>query len=129
MARGARRETIKVEGLREWQRDVGKAEKETKQKTREGLQRAAEPVLQDWRRQLSPIHELSASKLRARVRQAGVFVLQTARKTTGERPDFAALQVAQGERALDAKSDEAERELEESINELADIAEGRARAI
>lgn len=125
MARGAKVDTIKVEGLREWQRDVGKAEKETKEKTREGLQRAAEPVLQDWRRQLEPIHDVSASKLKIRVRQAGVFILQTARKTTGDRPDFAALQVAQGERALDAKADEAERELEESINELADIAEGK----
>ncbi len=125
MPRGARTETIKVEGLREWQRDVGKAEKETKDKTREGLQRAAEPVLQDWRSQLEPIHDVSASKLKIRVRQAGVFILQTARKTTGDRPDFAALQVAQGERALDAKADEAERELEQSINELADIAEGK----
>jgi hypothetical protein len=125
VARGARADTIKVEGLRELNRDLKHAEKETQAKAREA---AAEPVLQDWRRQLSPVHEKSASKLRARVRTGGVFILQTLRKTTGDRPDFAALQVVQGERALDAHAAEAENELEDAINELADIVEGR-RAI
>lgn len=118
-------QTIKVKGLREFQRDVRKAEKDTRKRTRDGLKRAGEPVRDEWRRTFAPIHEFSASKLRIRSTQSGVFVDQPLRKTTGTRPDFGRLQQRYGEQALDRKADEAERILAREINDLADIAEGK----
>lgn len=123
--RGAVEATIKVSGLTELQRDVRKAEKETQKQTRDGLKKAAEPVLAEWRRTLAPVHERSASKLRIRVRTGGVLVAQSLRKTTGEHPEFATLQIKQGEAALERRVDEAERILEREINDLADTAEGK----
>lgn len=126
MARkGAVDATIKVHGLRELQRDAKKAGKETDKETREGLKEAGEPVRDEWRRTFSHIHLKSASKLRVRAVTGRVLVDQPLRKTTGDRPDFAALQTAHGERALEAKANEAERILERHINDLADTAEGR----
>lgn len=118
-------QTIKVHGLREWQRDVARAEKETRKRTRDGLKRAAEPVRREWQRTFVRIDAYSASKLRNRATQRGVFVDQPLRKTTGKRPDFARLQQRYGEAALERKAGEAEAELADAIDELADIAEGK----
>ena len=125
MARGAVQETIKVEGLREFNRDVRKAEKDTQKRTREGLKKAGEPVREEWRSELAPVHEYSASKLRIRSTQSGVFVDQPLRKTTGEHPEFGGLQQRMGERALAKKANEATKILEREINDLADTAEGK----
>jgi len=125
MPKGAVDATIKVHGLKEWQRDVRKAEKDTQKQTREGLKKAGEPVRDEWRRTFSPVHAFSASKLRIRVGVNGVFVDQPLRKTTGDHPEFARLQQRYGEAALDAKANEAERILEREINDLADTAEGK----
>lgn len=118
-------QTIRVHGLREFQRDIRHAEKDTRREVREGLKRAGDPVRSEWRRTFAPIHAFSASKLRIRVGVNGVFVDQPLRKTTGQHPEFGSLQQRHGERALERKAGDAERELAKSVNELADTAEGR----
>lgn len=122
---GAVDATIKVSGLRELQRDARKAEDGSDKEIREGLKKAAEPVLQDWRQELAPIHTKSASKLRVRVRTGSALVAQSARKTTGEHPEFATLQIRQGETALERNADRVERILEREVDDLADTIEGR----
>lgn len=122
---GAVDATLKVSGLRELQRDAKKAADGTDKEIRDGLKKAAEPVLKDWRSQLSPIHEKSASKLRARVRTGSALVAQSARKTTGDHPEFATLQIKQGESALERHSDEVERIMEREVDDLADTVEGK----
>lgn len=122
---GAVDATIKVSGLRELQRDARKAEDGSDKEIREGLKKAAEPVLQDWRQELAPIHAKSASKLRVRVRTGSALVAQSARKTTGEHPEFATLQIRQGETALERNADRVERILEREVDDLADTIEGR----
>lgn len=123
---GAVDATIKVSGLRELQRDAKKAEDDTDKQIREGLKKAADPVLQDWRAELAPIHDVSASKLRTRVRTGSALVAQSARKTTGDHPEFATLQIRQGEAALDRNTSEVERILEREVDDLADTLEGKA---
>lgn len=122
-------QTIKVHGLREFTRDARHAEKDTRKTIREGLKRAGEPVRDEWRRTFSPIHEFSASKLRIRVGVNGVFVDQPLRKTTGDHPEFGRLQQRYGERALEAKALEAEKELARSVDELADELDKRGALV
>jgi len=122
---GAVDATLKISGLRELQRDAKKAADGTDKEIRDGLKKAADPVLQDWRQQLAPIHEKSASKLRARVRTGSALVAQSARKTTGDHPEFATLQIKQGESALERHADEVERIMEHEVDDLADTVEGR----
>jgi hypothetical protein len=125
MPKGAVDATIKIHGLREYQRGMKKAELDAQKEVRDGLAKAAEPVREEWRRLLTPYHEKSASKLKTRVGVSGVFVRQSARKTTGEHPEFAALQMRLGEAALDVKANEAERILEREVEDLCDTAEGK----
>lgn len=123
--RGRVEATVEIKGLRPFIKDIRQAEKDVAKVTREGLKEAGEPVRDEWRRTFAPIHERSASKLRIRVGAKGVFVDQPLRKTTGERPDFAALQQKYGEAALDRKADDAERILEHNFDDLADDIEGK----
>lgn len=113
----AQQVTIKVEGLREYQRAVSKAEKETKKVVRERLKEVGDFVRVDAAGKLSQYDAYSASKLRVRVRQAGVFVEQSLRKSTGLRPDFGELQMT---RALIPSATENEAELEQKMEEAAE---------
>jgi len=117
--------TIKIEGLKEFQRNMKNAEKDAQKEAREGLKEAAEPVLEDWRRQLAPIHLKSASKLRIRLRTGSVLIAQSLRSTTGEHPEFATLQIRQGESALLRHTAEVERIMEHQLEDVVDTANGR----
>lgn len=117
--------TLRVRGLREFQRAVSKADANTRKTVREGLKKAGEPVRSEWQRTLSRYDERSASKLRVRARQSGVLVEQSLRKTTALRPDWGRLQQVLGEQAAADKENEVERELEQAIDGLADELEGR----
>lgn len=124
--RGTVDASLQVSGLRELQRDVKKAaDKDIDNELKEGLKKAAEPVLQDWRRQLEPIHAKSASKLRARVRAGSALVAQSARKTTGQHPEFATLQIKQGEDALERNAHRVEEILEDEMDDVADLIDKR----
>lgn len=118
--------TLKVDGLKDFNRDVAKAERDTKKRVRDRLKEVGEVVRVDAAGKLSRYDEHSASKLRVRVRQAGIFVEQSLRKTTGLRPDFGELQM---ERALLPAMSENESEfvdrMEKVADDLADIVEGK----
>lgn len=121
-----RRETVRVEGLRDFLRDTNKAEKETKKKVRDRLKEAGDVVREEASRLFSPVSAKTAGGYKVRARVSGVHVEQSLRKTTGMRPDFGALQMRRAlVPALINKEDDVYREMEKAADDLADIVEGR----
>jgi hypothetical protein len=118
--------TVRVKGLREFQRAVAKADQETKGVVREKLREAGDVVRVEATRRFDPVSAKSAAGYRTRVRIRGVAVEQSLRRTTGKRADWGRIQMVRAlEPALDAKSRDVEAKLEDGIDELADIVEGR----
>ena len=114
--------TVKLKGYKEFMRAVNKSEKSTKKIVHEKLREAGSIVRDDARRRFQRYDVKSASGFRIRSRVGGVFVEQSLRKTTGKHPEYGTLQMmAALEPALDAKSAEVERRLEQAMDELADI--------
>lgn len=115
------RNTIRVKGLREFQRACAKAPKEARKEVRKAFRKVGELVRADARERLSEYDGRSARALRVRVNQRGVWVGQSLRKTTGAHPEWGELQMTRALRpALDDKRDEAERELELALDVVAD---------
>lgn len=117
--------TVKVDGLKDFNRDVRKAEKDTRKVVRNRLREVGEVVRVDAANRLQEYDDRSARGLKVRVRAAGIFVEQSLRKTSGLRPDFGELQMVQ---ALlpSVQENEAEmvRQMEKAADDLADVVEG-----
>lgn len=84
---------VRITGLREVQRGFRKLAAGTAAELRAALAQEAEPVAADARQRLSAYSGASVGTIGPRVVFAGVFVTQRARKVTGLRPDFGALQM------------------------------------
>jgi proline dehydrogenase len=111
-----------MRGYREFMRATAKAEKETKRTIHTRLREAGDIVRQDAARRFERYDEKSASGFRIRSRVGGVFVEQKLRKTTGYHPEYGALQMRTALLpALDAKSGEVERRMDQALKDLADI--------
>lgn len=122
------RNTIRVSGLREFQRALKQADKDTRKVVRDELKEAGESVRDEWDRRFSVVDAFSASKYRVRVRQAGVFVQQALRKSSdlkARRKNYPAMQMRTGLRVLEDKRQEVERNFERAIDKVADRLEGR----
>ena len=129
MARTPDRNTVKVEGLKELLRDTAKAEKETKKAVRDELKEAGEIVRDEWHQRFRVVDAHSASNFRVSVRQAGVFVQQKLRKTSGLRPDYGGLQMRYGREVLADKQGAIIERMEKAADKTADIMEGRRLGI
>ncbi len=126
MPAAPRRETIRVHGLRDFLRATAKADKETKAVVRDKLKEAADVVRVEASRLFAPISAKSAGGYRVRARTTGVVVEQSLRKTNKLHPTYGGLQMRRAlVPALEAKSSEVERRLEQAVDDLADIMEGR----
>jgi len=112
--------TVRVQGLRELQRDFRKLSKDLSKEVREELKKAAEPVRKEAADLFSGISADSASGYRVAVRARGVSVEQRRRRTTGLRPDYGRLQMRRALLpALDAKQDEVVKGLDHMLGRLA----------
>jgi hypothetical protein len=86
------------------------------------LRRAAEPVAADARRREQRWRGASISTIGPRVTPAGVSVTQRARKVTGTRPDFGALQMREAMLpALADHVDDVERAAEDVLDVILNI--------
>jgi hypothetical protein len=85
--------TLQIRGYREFLRACDRAEKESKRYVRGSFRDVGEIVRLDASRLLSPVSARSAAGYRTRVRQRGVAVEQSLRKTTGTRPDWGRFQM------------------------------------
>jgi hypothetical protein len=84
---------VRVLGLSELLRAAREAGKATNVEVREALRKSGEIVQADAAPRLAKYSTTSAAGLKVRVRQRGVGVEQSLRKTTGTRSDYGKLQM------------------------------------
>ena len=75
---------------------MAKVDAGTRRAMTAGLREAAWPVQSDTKSRLRRYNDISLDTIGIAVRISGVAVIQRAKKTTGERPDFGALQMRKG---------------------------------
>ena len=117
--------TLRVEGLREFQRLMAKADKETKKQLRGIFRETGEAVRSDAQGRFEPVDAGSAAGYRVVVRQRGVSVEQARRRTTGRHPQYGALQMRVALiPALEAKRDETLEAFERAIDKIIEVGGG-----
>ena len=113
---------VRMKGYREFMRATAKAQKDSKKIIHGKLREAADVVREDASRRFDSYDPKTAAGFRIRSRVGGVFIEQRLRKTTGMHPEYGALQMAVAlEPALEAKSGEVTRNVEEALSELVAI--------
>jgi len=117
MARGAA--TIEVQGWKELVRASRQLEPNTRRELAKAFREVGEHVRSDAAAMFAPIDARSAAGYRLRVRQRGVAVVQSLRKTTGKRPDYGALQMRRALLpALDTHEAETMQRLEDALDRV-----------
>lgn len=117
----AQAQTVRVRGLKEFLRATDRAGKETKREIRGTFRKVGEIVKVDAQARYRASDAKSARGLRTVVRQRGVTVEQSLRRTTGQHPEWGSWQMRHGLLpALDEKKREIEREMEDAIDRVAD---------
>lgn len=115
------RETLVVRDLGLFLKASARAERDVNRETRAALRDVGEVARRDSSRRFAPINARSAAGYKTRVRQKGIAVEQSLRKTTGKHPEYGALQMRKALLpALMSNQDELERELERAIDRIAD---------
>lgn len=110
-----------VHGYKPFLKACDHAAKDTKKYVRATFREVGEIVRVQAVELFQPVSEKSASGYRVRVRQRGVSVEQSLRKTTGRRPDYGALQMRRALLpALARKQGEVEEAFEHAIDKVAD---------
>lgn len=113
--------SVKVKGLRELRRDFRRIDKSLDKEVREGLKQAAEPVRQAAADLFSGVDARSAAGYKVRVRQRGVAVEQSRKRTTGLHPEFGTLQMRRALLpALASREGEVVEAVEDILDRLAD---------
>lgn len=112
--------TIKVYGAKEVSAAFRKVDKNLAKEFGNDLKKAAEPVAVTARAKVTRYRGAKVSTIKTRRSGPRVFVEQGARKVTGKRGDFGALQMRTVlEPALDERADEVFDQVEEVLNKYA----------
>lgn len=116
-----RGETLIVSGYKPFLKACAHAEKDTRKFVREAFREVGEVVRVDAARRFAAVSSVSAAGYRVRVRQRGIAVEQSLRKTTGRRPDYGARQMTHALLpALEQNEGRVESEFEHAIDKVAD---------
>ena len=111
--------TIVVRGYKEFLRASKNAGTATNREVRAAFREAGEIVRADAAQRLAKYSTTSAAGLKVRVRQRGVAVEQSLRKTTGAHPQYGSLQMRKSLLpALAAKEPEVEAEFEKALDKV-----------
>jgi hypothetical protein len=114
-------QTVRVKGYRELLRACDRAGPESKKEVRGALRAAGEIVRVDATDRFSSVDPRSARGYRVRVRQTGVAVEQSLRRTTGLHPEFGRLQMRDALiPALETKADDVVREIDKALETVED---------
>ena len=89
-------ETVRIRGLKETLRALNKVNKEVRKRMLDELKKAGDPIARDAQQKLARYPGASLGTIGPRASAKGVFVTQRARKVTGLRGDFGALQMSEG---------------------------------
>ena len=117
----ATKETIRVKGFREFLKACQHAPKDTKRFVREAFRQVGEQVRSDAADRFKTIDARSAAGYKTRVRQRGVAVEQSIRKTTGLHPEYGSLQMRRALiPALQSNAEATERATAEAMEKVAD---------
>jgi hypothetical protein len=122
--------TVEVKGYREFVRACKLAPPDIKKEMRAAFREVGEAVRTDARGEIADDlgSQRSARGLRTIVRERGVEVEQTLRKTTGLRPDWGKTQMRRAlVPALEDNRDETEKLMNEALENVADLFELHAR--
>ena len=120
------KETVAVHGLREFLKANAKAPKETRLAVRHTLRDVGDVVRDEAQSRFSSVNSRSAAGFKTRVRQRGIAVEQSIRKTTGKHPEYGSLQMRKALLpALMSKEDDMNRELERAMARIGKAYERR----
>jgi hypothetical protein len=112
--------TIVLDGYTEFQKACREAPKETQKQVRESFRKVGRSVERGASGRIAPKNARTAAGYRTRVRQRGIAVEQSLRKTTGAHPEWGGYQMRH---ALIPSLDENEprmiRDLEDAMGEVA----------
>lgn len=109
--------SVRVEGAREVIRAFRSVDRSLAAKFGADLKKAADPVVESARGKVTRYAGASVSTIRSRRSGPNVYVEQGARKVTGRRGDFGALQMRT---VLEPALDENEREVFTEVNRILD---------
>jgi len=116
---------LAVRGLSEFMVAIGQADKASKRMIVRELRATGETVRADAAGFMSHINGKTAAGFRTRVRQRGVAVAQSVRKTTGKHPEYGSLQMRVLYRATVNHEPETEKRVELALDHIAHICETR----
>lgn len=117
MAQGA---TLQVEGLTSVLRGFHQADRDAKKLMYGELREIGNVVKRDAALFLSPVSSHSAAGFKTRVRQRGVAVEQSLRKTSGAHPEWGSYQMKHALLpALMRREDDTERAMEQAMDKMA----------
>ncbi len=112
---------MRVDGLRELNRDLGKINKGLQRELQAAIRKIAEPVAEDVRRRARAegIPARTIGGIRAGSSRGGAVVRQSLRRTTGTRPDFGRLQMGRAFiPAAEENTARVVRDVEEMLDKL-----------
>jgi hypothetical protein len=113
--------TLRVEGYQSFMRAIAKADKDQRRGVRETLRTVGNIVRVEASSRIAGKNPRTASGFRTRVRQRGIAVEQSIRKTTGAHPEWGAYQMRNALLpALMSNADTTERMMEQALDRIAD---------
>jgi hypothetical protein len=113
--------TLRVRGLKELMRASRAAGLETKRNVAATFKPVGELVRSDAAVRFASVDAKSAAGYRTRVRQQGVFVVQSLRKTTGKHPEYGGYQMRRALiPALKSKQTQVEHKFDRAIDQVCD---------
>ncbi len=114
--------TIRVSGLRELQRALAMADAEQRKEIRAALKKSGEFVREEAQSSFTRYDADSAAGYRVVVRQRGIAVEQSRRRTTGAHPQYGSLQMRVALMpALKDREAETLKAFEQALDDVADV--------
>lgn len=108
-----------VLGYKDLIKGLKEADKESRRDVRASFRRVGDLVKFDAARRMAPVDTRAAAGYRTSVRQSGVWVGQSVRKTSGKHPEFGYLQMRIALRpAVAANMGNLDRALEHALDEV-----------
>lgn len=114
------RARVHLKNYRQTMAALQRVDKGTAKTVKDELKQAGESVAEEARQRISIYPGARTSQIGPRATNRAVFVTQRARKVTGRRGDFGALQMGHMIDALDEKEDDVIRGVEAAFDRLAD---------
>src|SRR6266542_2626614 len=110
--------TVRVRGLKETVRAFNQLDRNLSKEVRDSLKKAAEPVAASAKAKIGVYRGASLGTIGPRAAGSSVFVTQRAKKVTGQRGDFGALQMRRMIEALGEHEADVMRAVEDALDDL-----------